>query len=112
MRKRSFVPYLKALRPHQWLKNTLVFLPLLLAHQWDWTTIMASSLAFIAFSLIASSVYVLNDLLDLAADRAHPRKRLRPFASGSVPIAHGGWMAAGRWSLPVVLPGYWGGNSP
>jgi 4-hydroxybenzoate polyprenyltransferase/phosphoserine phosphatase len=87
--------YVKALRPHQWLKNTLVFLPMLAAHQLDANTFVLSLLAFIAFSLIASSVYVLNDLLDLAADRAHPRKRNRPFASGKIPIAHGGWMAAG-----------------
>ena len=51
--------------------------------------------AFVAFSLIASSVYVLNDLLDLSADRSHPRKRKRPFAAGAIPIAHGTGMAAG-----------------
>lgn len=87
--------YLKALRPHQWLKNVLVFLPMLAAHQLDGPTVLASLLAFAAFSCIASSVYVLNDLLDLAADRAHPRKRSRPFASGRIPLAHGTWMALG-----------------
>jgi len=92
---RSMLPYLWALRPHQWLKNILVFLPMLVAHRLDWATLLQTCLAFIAFSLIASSVYVLNDLIDLAADRAHPRKRLRPFACGSVPVAHGSWMAAG-----------------
>lgn len=90
----SVKPYIKALRPHQWLKNVLVFLPMLAAHQLDGQTFLLSLLAFICFSLIASSVYVLNDLLDLAADRAHPRKKMRPFASGSIPIAHGTWMAA------------------
>ncbi len=87
--------YLRALRPHQWLKNVLVFLPMLAAHRLDGATVLASLLAFAAFSCIASSVYVLNDLLDLAADRAHPRKRSRPFASGQIPLAHGTWMALG-----------------
>ncbi len=86
--------YLRALRPHQWLKNVLVFLPMLAAHQLDLATFLLSFVAFVAFSLVASCVYVLNDLLDLAADRAHPRKRLRPFASGAVPLAHGTFMAA------------------
>lgn len=92
---RSLRPYLKALRPHQWLKNALVFLPMLAAHQFDAATLMISVLAFLCFSLVASSVYVLNDLLDLEADRAHPRKKSRPFASGQVPIAQGGWIAGG-----------------
>lgn len=87
-------PYIKALRPHQWLKNMLVFLPMLAAHQFTVLTFLQSLLAFIAFSLIASSVYVVNDLLDLSADRAHPRKRARPFAAGDIPIAHGTLMAA------------------
>ena len=90
---KSMHPYIKALRPHQWLKNSLIFLPMLAAHHLDAATFFSSLLAFIAFSLVASSVYVLNDLLDLNADRAHPRKRLRPFASGAVPIAHGGYLA-------------------
>lgn len=99
----SAVPYLKALRPHQWLKNTLVFLPMLAAHQLDGGTLLTSLLAFICFSLVASSVYVLNDLLDLSADRAHPRKRKRPFASGSIPLSHGTGMAVGLIALGVLL---------
>jgi 4-hydroxybenzoate polyprenyltransferase/phosphoserine phosphatase len=86
-------PYIKALRPHQWLKNTLVFVPMIAAHAFSPEKFWQTVLAFVAFSLVASCVYVLNDLLDLAADRAHPRKRLRPFASGDLPIAHGTWMA-------------------
>ncbi|MEE4187762.1 MAG: UbiA family prenyltransferase [Roseobacter sp.] len=93
--KRAIGSYLKAIRPHQWMKNALVFLPILAAHQFAGTTVLQGLMAFIAFSLIASSVYVVNDMLDLAADRAHPRKRLRPFAAGSIPIAHGIWMTAG-----------------
>jgi 4-hydroxybenzoate polyprenyltransferase len=82
--------YLRALRLHQWLKNILVFLPLLAAHQIMALPVVASGIkAFIAFGLCASSVYLLNDLLDLPADRAHPRKRRRPFASGVLPISRG-----------------------
>lgn len=86
-------PLIRSLRPHQWLKNALLFLPMLAAHQFDLLTIGTVLLAVIAFSLIASSVYVLNDLLDLASDRAHPRKRARPFASGSLPLFYGTLLA-------------------
>lgn len=82
--------WLRALRPHQWAKNLLVFLPMLAAHQLDAVTLGQSALAFAAFSLIASAIYLLNDLLDLDADRAHPRKRARPFASGALSLAQGG----------------------
>jgi 4-hydroxybenzoate polyprenyltransferase len=71
------------LRIRQWSKNLLVFLPALLAHRIFQSPILGQSiLAFIAFSLCASSVYIVNDLLDLQADRRHPRKRERAFASG------------------------------
>lgn len=100
---KSVKPYIRALRPHQWLKNVLVFLPMLAAHQIDGPTFLMSLLAFVCFSLVASSVYVLNDLLDLAADRAHPRKKNRPFASGSIPIAHGAGMAVGLFVLGAIL---------
>ncbi|WP_236626298.1 UbiA family prenyltransferase [Actibacterium mucosum] len=90
-------PAIKAMRPHQWLKNLLVFLPLLMAHEFTSVNVIRSVMAFIAFSLVASSVYVLNDLLDLASDRAHPRKRNRPFASGALPLS------AGTWMVPALL---------
>ncbi len=101
--RKSVKPYIKALRPHQWLKNLLVFLPMLAAHHFNSQTFLLSLLAFVCFSVVASSVYVLNDLLDLAADRVHPRKKLRPFASGSVPIVHGTWMAGGLLILGGLL---------
>jgi 4-hydroxybenzoate polyprenyltransferase len=82
-------PYLKAMRPHQWLKNILIFLPVLAGHDFRPSTWAAALAAFIAFSLIASSVYLSNDLLDLEADRAHPRKRNRPFASGQASLIAG-----------------------
>lgn len=100
---KSIVPYIKALRPHQWLKNALVFLPMMAAHRLDGTTFFLSVLAFVCFGLVASSVYVLNDLLDLSADRAHPRKKMRPFASGSIPIVHGAWMAGGLFMSGAML---------
>ena len=78
-----------AIRPHQWLKNLLVFLPMIAAHQFDAATFVAAVVAFLAFGLVAGSVYLLNDLLDLAADRAHPRKRHRPLASGALSIRRG-----------------------
>lgn len=80
--------YARALRLHQWLKNLLVFLPALASHTllsvWPQTL-----LAFVAFCLCASSVYLLNDLLDLPNDRRHPSKRMRPFAQGTLPLWHG-----------------------
>ena len=88
---------LKAVRPHQWLKNLLIFLPLLAAHDLRPESLIPALWGFVAFSLIASSVYLLNDLLDLSADRAHPRKRLRPFASGTMRIE------TGTYLMPLLL---------
>lgn len=85
---------LKACRPHQWAKNLLLFLPMVLAHSVGVETAIAVGIAFVAFSLCASGVYVLNDIGDVAADRQHPRKRLRPFASGRLTITAGIWSAA------------------
>jgi 4-hydroxybenzoate polyprenyltransferase len=76
--------YLKSLRPHQWSKNILVFMPLLASHSLEGAGPVL--VAFLAFCLTASSVYILNDLMDLDADRAHARKRNRPLASGALPI--------------------------
>lgn len=82
--------WIKAMRLHQWLKNLLVFLPLLAAHQFfNPGALLQAALGFLAFGLCASGVYLLNDLLDLAADRHHPRKRERPFASGRLLLQHG-----------------------
>ena len=82
--------YAKGLRLHQWLKNALVFVPLLAAHRvTDSHLLWLCIVAFVAFGICASSVYVLNDLLDLPADRRHRSKRLRPFAAGTIPIWHG-----------------------
>jgi len=100
---KGFAPYLKAMRPHQWLKNILVFLPVLAAHDFTPATWLAAVAAFCAFNMVASSVYLTNDLLDLDADRAHPRKRLRPFASGEAAVLHGSLLAAGLLALGACL---------
>ncbi|ALG67317.1 UbiA family prenyltransferase [Beggiatoa leptomitoformis] len=79
-----------ALRVHQWVKNTLIFIPLLASQQiMNMELLSDAVLAFFAFSFAASSAYILNDLLDLEADRHHHRKRKRPFASGAIPIQIG-----------------------
>lgn len=81
---------LRAMRPHQWAKNALVFLPVIAAHRLsDMTALGHAAIAFVALSLVASAGYLVNDLLDLQADRAHPRKRTRPFASGDLPVPAG-----------------------
>lgn len=80
----------RALRPHQWAKNVLVFVALIAGHQvFQLDALLRSGLAFLAFCFAASAVYVLNDLLDLEADRRHHRKRNRPFASGAASIPAG-----------------------
>lgn len=91
---------IKAMRPHQWSKNLLVFVPIITSGAYDDITGWAMGvLAFIAFSLVASAVYLVNDALDLNSDRRHPRKRNRPFASGNLPIAY---LAA---TVPIFLIG-------
>ncbi len=94
----EFIVYAKALRVHQWLKNVLLFVPLLAAHRLmdvqAWPSLI---LAFMAFSLCASSVYIANDLLDLESDRLHPRKCNRPFACGALTVWKGALLG------PVLL---------
>lgn len=88
---KSFKIFPKALRIHQWAKNLLLFVPLLLSWQ-DWGNKEAwinVATAFLSFSLVASSVYLLNDLVDLDNDRKHSRKKMRPFASGDLNILLG-----------------------
>lgn len=82
--------WLRAIRVHQWLKNLLIFVPLLTTFGFmDVGSLARVGLAFVAFSLAASATYIGNDLWDLTNDRAHPRKRRRPFASGALPILKG-----------------------
>lgn len=94
----------KAMRVHQWTKNTLIFVPMLVAHQalmfeaWGHTL-----LGFASFCCMASATYIINDLCDLDADRKHPTKRRRPFASGRLSVLQGFGMIAGLGVLALVL---------
>ncbi|MFZ0099635.1 MAG: UbiA family prenyltransferase [Gemmobacter sp.] len=109
---------LRACRPHQWAKNLLVLLPVLIAH--DPSHLPAALLAMVCFSLTASATYIINDLVDLPLDRAHPRKKHRPFAAGDASARSGVMLAAGLltvsglvaaillpaaflWTLPIYL---------
>ena len=103
----------KALRPHQWVKNLIIFVPLVTSHQMARPELVVNGLlAFFSFCLCASAVYVLNDLLDLEADRHHPTKRLRPFAAGTLTIPAGMvLMSASLVSAALIacfLPGMFG----
>jgi 4-hydroxybenzoate polyprenyltransferase len=81
--------WIAPIRPRHWLKNLLVFTPLLAAHRFGESDLLGKSLlAFVALCCCASSGYLFNDLLDLAADRHHPRKRFRPFAAGDLPLSY------------------------
>lgn len=96
---------LRALRPHQWAKNVLLVLPLVAAHRVGdvgaWVTV---GVAFVALSMIASGTYLVNDLMDLPADRKHPQKRHRPLASGALPLNVAG-IAAGMLVLGGLMLG-------
>jgi 4-hydroxybenzoate polyprenyltransferase/phosphoserine phosphatase len=100
--------WLRAIRLHQWAKNVLIFLPLLLAHVREAGPVTATCLAYLSFGLAASATYILNDLLDLESDRHHARKRRRPFASGElspiVGVATAGVFFAASLALALVLP--------
>jgi len=100
--------WLKAIRLHQWAKNMLIFVPLLLAHQWHLRTFGGAITGFFSFGMCASATYILNDLLDLEADRRHPRKRRRPFAAGDLSAIAGvmvvGLLMLGALALALALP--------
>lgn len=107
----GFTAWRRVLRVHQWMKNLLMFVPLFAAHQLTnldtWLTLI---LAFFSFSLCASSVYIVNDLLDLESDRQHARKRRRPFASGVVPVWMGVVLAPLLLIASLTLAQYVGGT--
>jgi len=100
--------WLKAIRLHQWAKNMLIFVPLLLAHQWHLRTFGGAITGFFSFGMCASATYILNDLLDLEADRRHPRKRRRPFAAGDLSAIAGvmvmGLLMLSALALALALP--------
>jgi 4-hydroxybenzoate polyprenyltransferase/phosphoserine phosphatase len=97
---------LSATRLHQWAKNLLVFAPILLAHRLNFKAFPTVLLAFFCFCFTASATYVVNDMLDIEADRRHSRKRYRPFASGDLgPLA--GPCIVAVFLLPVLLSWPW-----
>jgi len=85
----AFFLWLRAMRVHQWSKNILLFVPLFVGHAFSVPAVGRSAIGFVLLSLLSSATYIINDFADLEADRAHPTKRLRPFASGELRIAHG-----------------------
>ncbi len=94
---------LKAIRVHQWAKNLLIFAPLLLAHRYsDLDSIKSALLAFVSFSALASTVYVLNDLFDLTSDRKHSSKSSRPFAAGALSILTGASLIPSLIAISVI----------
>ena len=107
--KSKLTVWVKALRLHQWLKNGLLLVPLVAAHQlangYAWVSLFW---AILAFSLCASSVYIANDLLDLESDRKHPRKCNRPFASGALAIYNGAIVAPLLFLLSCGIGAYVG----
>ena len=103
----SLKVWLRALRVHQWLKNLLLFVPLLTAFSFqDVGKFITMCFAFLAFSFAASGTYILNDLWDLGSDRQHPRKRHRPFAIARLPIHHGLVVSVSALGLAFVLSAF------
>jgi len=90
---------LRLLRPHQWTKNMLVFVPLFLSHQFSGAALATSFLSVLCFTLCSAGVYALNDFLDVSSDRVHHSKRFRPLASGALPL----WTAALAAPVLTVL---------
>jgi 4-hydroxybenzoate polyprenyltransferase len=93
----------KLVRPHQYLKNGFVLVGPLFAHQWDLMTLSQALLAFLAFCCMASAVYVLNDIMDIEADRAHPVKCRRPLPSGAISLGTAQRLLAGLVVGSLVL---------
>lgn len=89
-RKPEVVEIFRALRPYQWVKNLLVFIPLIAGHRFhEKAALLPTFIAFLAFCSAASGTYLINDFFDMEADRLHPQKRHRPFASGDLPLRYG-----------------------
>ena len=104
--RRSLQAAFKAMRPHQWAKNALIFVPVITGQKiLDARAVTAALLAFVAFSFCASAIYLVNDLTDLAADREHAEKRRRPFASGRLPLAWGPPMVAVLLTVSFAIAG-------
>jgi 4-hydroxybenzoate polyprenyltransferase len=98
---------LREMRPHQWVKNLIIFVPLITSHRFvESALVVRALLAFAAFSLCASGVYVLNDVLDLESDRQHETKKLRPLASGDLPLSAGLGLIPALFGLGAVTAAF------
>ncbi len=97
-----------ALRPHQWVKNILLVLPMIAAHDFALDTLIMVLLGMIGFGAAASAIYIVNDLIDLEADRLHSKKRFRPFAAGKVPIGVGMLTSIGLGVVALGIGAYLG----
>ncbi len=96
--------YLRLLRPHQWIKNFFLFLPAFFAQQiTDENLLLQTALAFAAFSLVASSVYIFNDYRDREEDRKHPIKKERPLAAGTIALPHALYLMAALLVLGLCI---------
>lgn len=96
--------WLGAMRPQHWLKNLLLLVPLLASHQLHHPAkLLAALIGLACFSLVASGVYLLNDLFDLPSDRRHPHKRGRALASGRLPVLHALWLVPALWGAAALL---------
>lgn len=93
---------IRAIRVHQWAKNALIFIPVIVGHRWSLDAARQALLAFFCFSFCASGTYLVNDLLDIEADRHHLKKRMRPFAAGDLPVVGGLAMSALLIALSAV----------
>ncbi|OGO65118.1 MAG: phosphoribose diphosphate--decaprenyl-phosphate phosphoribosyltransferase [Chloroflexi bacterium RBG_19FT_COMBO_55_16] len=101
---RTIFVLLKSMRPRQWMKNVLIFVPLVFDRQLDNMAAFMTTLAgFALLCLVASAVYLINDLTDLEADRRHPEKMKRPLASGELPVAAAIWATALLLLIAVPL---------
>ena len=102
--KSGFKSYLKLMRPHQWVKNVLILLPLVLSHSFtDVDKVLLSVYGFILFSLTASGIYIFNDLVDISNDRVHPVKSKRPLAAGEVSVVHGVMLGLLLWTVSLTV---------
>src|SRR4030042_2877814 len=100
-------PLVQTIRPRQWIKNGLLFIPLIFDKQLtNWPSLGRVALGFVLFCILSSLVYIINDLMDLEADRNHPQKRLRPIAAGKLKISTARF-AVIALALAFFIPAIW-----
>ena len=101
------INYFKSLRPHHWVKNGFIFLPLFFAQRFgDLAALLNCAIVFLGFSLVASSIYIINDIKDMEQDKLHPRKCKRPIASGAVTIRQGMILSALSLLAGLAIAGF------